>query len=69
MRVFVPKKAKDLDNVMNEWLIKMHRGVTIYTNAPDTGIACSQSIVARNEMTRLALAIWRRKFARDVGSL
>ena len=69
MRVFVPEEAKDLDNVMNEWLIKMHRGVTIYANAPNTGIACLQSIVARNEMTRLELAIWRRKFARDVGSL
>ena len=69
MRAFVPEKAKDLDNVMNEWLMKMHRGVTIYANAPNIGIACSQSIVARNEMTRLESAIWRRKFARDVGSL
>ena len=61
--------SQELDNVMDKWLIKMHRGVTIYANAPNTGIACSQSIVARNEMIRLESVIWRRKFARDVGSL
>jgi hypothetical protein len=38
-------------------------------NTPDTGIACSQSIVARNEMIRLEWARWRRKFATDFGFL